>query len=595
VGEDFLADVMVPLVIGITGHRQIDPRDHAGLYGAIAAILNRVRHNYGGRARLVLLSPLAEGADRIAAMAALDSGFHLQVPLPMPRREYERDFPGSRDDFEALLLRADNWFELPYVEGNSDENVLNPVNRDRQYLAVGQYIARHCQFLIALWNGEECEEEDGCGTAAIVRYKLEGVGRTVRCAGEDDSGLACPPRNLLERTECGLVHHIWTRRQGENAPPGGQLFTERTLFPNSFAGLSGAKTYYSRICANIAEFNRDLEEGGDELQSASERSRDDLVPSRVQEQLSQEERVTLARYACADALAGKFQALTQRTTVRIHLLVGAGSILFGFYAHLIYELNPLRKPEQLLPTTIIVGALGLYLVAAWLKHFRADRLDYQNKHQDYRALAEGLRVQFFWDLAGIRESVVDYYLGKHRTELDWIRNALRNWRTTSSGAGARRPQDSIPVILEYWIKAQERYFNRHTDRQRRKALEGRVGKLLWLSLAVSGVLVLVTVLNYSREELVRGVLAVIIGVLLLVAGLTHHYTEQMAFKEHEREHARLAAAFASAAALLEKALGRGDWIRVLMLLRDSGIVALEENANWVLLHRERPLEIPAAA
>jgi hypothetical protein len=50
-----------------------------------------------------------------------------------------------------------------------------------------------------------------------------------------------------------------------------------------------------------------------------------------------------------------------------------------------------------------------------------------DKYQDYRALAEGMRVQFYWRLAGLKLSVADHYLRKQRSELDWICSAIRVW------------------------------------------------------------------------------------------------------------------------------------------------------------------------
>jgi len=38
---------------------------------------------------------------------------------------------------------------------------------------------------------------------------------------------------------------------------------------------------------------------------------------------------------------------------------------------------------------------------------------------------EGLRVQLFWNLAGLSDEVADHYLRQQRTELEWIRNAIR--------------------------------------------------------------------------------------------------------------------------------------------------------------------------
>ena len=78
---------------------------------------------------LCFLSPLARGADRLAAEIALDLGYELNVPMPFPQAEYEKDFTGidptkepyapelSADEdlaeFRALLQRADdNWLSL---------------------------------------------------------------------------------------------------------------------------------------------------------------------------------------------------------------------------------------------------------------------------------------------------------------------------------------------------------------------------------------------------------------------------------------------------------------------------------------------------
>ena len=50
---------------------------------------------------LRLVSALAEGADRIAAKAALEAGWTLEVVLPFATEEYEQDFdsPESKEAF----------------------------------------------------------------------------------------------------------------------------------------------------------------------------------------------------------------------------------------------------------------------------------------------------------------------------------------------------------------------------------------------------------------------------------------------------------------------------------------------------------------
>ena len=58
---------------------------------------------------LVLLSALAEGADRLVARVGLAAGARLIAVLPMPRSLYEIDFksPVSLEEFAKLVQQAD--------------------------------------------------------------------------------------------------------------------------------------------------------------------------------------------------------------------------------------------------------------------------------------------------------------------------------------------------------------------------------------------------------------------------------------------------------------------------------------------------------
>lgn len=43
---------------------------------------------------------------------------------------------------------------------------------------------------------------------------------------------------------------------------------------------------------------------------------------------------------------------------------------------------------------------------------------------DYRAIAEGLRMQFYWTACGNGGSISSEYLQRQRGELAWIRNVI---------------------------------------------------------------------------------------------------------------------------------------------------------------------------
>jgi hypothetical protein len=79
------------LFIGITGHRDLRTEDIPNLEKAIRQVFEGLARDYP-HTPVFLLSPLAEGADRLAARVALEMGVSLAVPMPMPQEEYEKDF-----------------------------------------------------------------------------------------------------------------------------------------------------------------------------------------------------------------------------------------------------------------------------------------------------------------------------------------------------------------------------------------------------------------------------------------------------------------------------------------------------------------------
>src|ERR1017187_4676800 len=120
-----ISNAQAPLVVGITGHRDLRDEDLRELSIAIESIFTDLKGGYPSTP-LILLSALAEGADRLAAQVALSNeiGAHLFVPLPMEQAIYEKDFQGdSLIEFRALLEQAKGHFELPLVEGNTREKI----------------------------------------------------------------------------------------------------------------------------------------------------------------------------------------------------------------------------------------------------------------------------------------------------------------------------------------------------------------------------------------------------------------------------------------------------------------------------------------
>jgi hypothetical protein len=101
----------------------------------------------------------------------------------------------------------------------------------------------------------------------------------------------------------------------------------------------------------------------------------------------------------------------------------------------------------------------------------------------------------------------------------------------------------------------------------------------------------VTVLLASAGQFLSGqqqqVLLVLMGILPLTAGIGDAISHKKAEKELIKQYRFMARIFANARKLLSDAHTLEFQRRVLKAL---GEAALEEGAEWVLMHRARPLE-----
>ena len=157
----------LPLVIGVTGHRDLREQDVPRLEPEVAAIIAGLRRDYlrnDPQTPIIVLSALAEGADRLVARVALAHVARLIAPMPMPLADYRRDFepglaPGNMAELDSLLAQA---IAAPVMRlhASLEEIRSDPVKRAEQYREVGIFINQHCQFR---WRS-------GTATARIWRF-----------------------------------------------------------------------------------------------------------------------------------------------------------------------------------------------------------------------------------------------------------------------------------------------------------------------------------------------------------------------------------------------------------------------------------------
>jgi hypothetical protein len=284
-----------------------------------------------------------------------------------------------------------------------------------------------------------------------------------------------------------------------------------------------------------------------------------------------------------DWLAVHFQMRFNQGMIVTHALAVIMGLIFIVYAEY-------GGPEFLLYLFLVLFFSG---VAFFLL---GEKRQWHRKYLDYRALAEGLRVQFYWNMAGVIETrsavfAYDNFLQKQDVDLGWIRHVMRS-------ASLRRdrrvpPNDGwVDWVVSQWVGCEEDQSGQVTYYRNKSVLKAanyrRTMRLASLSLW-AGILIaiLLAVPAGSISDSQRQMMLVLMGVLPLIAGVRDTYSHKKAERELIKQYRFMGRVFANAQRLLYSNDDLAFRRRVLMAV---GNAALEEHAEWILMHRERPME-----
>lgn len=519
------------LVVGVTGHRDIAADDEAPLRAAFGGILDRLSVECP-HTPLLVLSGLASGADSLAAEEAIARRIPIIACLPMPADEYEEDFsPGQLERFRTLLAQC-------------SRVVVTSRTRDRGYVATGHFIAQYSQVVVAFWDGEA--SRGAGGTADIIEMRMTGNPKW-----SDIEDIPYLP-------DAGPVDVIATPH--ERGPRIEAPYEVRHLTPHGATSSS-----VGDMLAHIDTYNADLAQipmpmQGSELQSFMERT--DAVTNRLQRK------------------TGHFQIL---------LLVIA---LLAAAAQIITHVPPFAK---------VIG-----LIAAFVAYKIARAHDYENRYQDYRAVAEGLRVQIAWYYAGLGHRLADAaYLRMQEGELQWIRLTLRSFHLLFCEGRTDADASHDNPICRGWIESQWEYYRGASGRELglKKRLDRitKVCVLIGTAFAVVAALALGKSLpcalfaplcrggNPPQFDLLQNLLTVPIVLASLVGAVCAHYAEKQSLVENAHRYERMFKVFDRARRDLVAV--KGDQHDSMQVIYQLGRAALIEHAEWLIMRRERPMEV----
>ena len=169
-----------PLVVGVTGHRNLVKDDYSVIFDEIKRnfeeilTLHKAKRLTVDIPSVLLFTGLAQGADMLAAKVAHQLHIPYVAVLPCELDEFKTSF----DDVDALN-ELDDYIENAYAVVVADDIEKNFENQTGQtadnyrYRQVGIHIVQRSSILLALWDGKPPKSRYGCGTADVVKIAKE--------------------------------------------------------------------------------------------------------------------------------------------------------------------------------------------------------------------------------------------------------------------------------------------------------------------------------------------------------------------------------------------------------------------------------------
>lgn len=467
----------IPIVIGVTGHRDLAPGTDGALYGHLRDLFLALQKRYPA-SPIVVLSPLAAGADTLCARAALDAGCALAAPLPLPPDEYRKDFtPGEAAVFDVLSAEAQDCFVAP----DTEPRPARPT-RGWHYRQAGLYVAAHCHLLLALWDGEPQLTEDGCGTYETVRQML----------GGDLEGLAAS----APAGKCGPLIQIVTPRAAAGKPPKEPAFW---LHQPGCAPVSRGGFPALDVFRDIDDFNWEIKMNLHWVVRERESCVAGCIDPGIAASLDGSQQALLGAFAAADTLA----VHNQQKRLRVVQALSAIALLLVL-SFLFYD-------EAASFAALVV--YGLLLLPAAAVYFLSARRKYHEKYLRFRTLAETLRVQFYLRLAGIAGPWLCIPAWRRERPVTFVENA-------AAGFIPLPPQNPRPDdARRFWVNGQLGYHRRSLQK---KGTKNRLNERasLWLLLAAVLFYFVVLLLEIFAPGLMARSLVALPGFAFGLSGLT---------------------------------------------------------------------------
>ena len=446
----------VPIVIGATGHREFKPEASEKLIAALKKECGELRKHYRS-SPFVVLSGLAEGADRMIAKAAMkELGADLIAVLPMPEADYERDFgtEESKTEFRELLDQALYVRTAPAPGGDPTWKV-DGEPRNAQYARAGAIIADYSHILFAIWDGLPARGTGG--TANQVEWFERGY-------SPSEYSLHKHALSPLSTPEPGLKIQL--------NPINAQISVIEHPQARERNG------YMQSILSKTDKYNRDVLCNRDFARS------DDAFPAGA---AGKDFEIAGTAYSKADGLSIYFSKQFHKFELAIYYFAMISIVSVNFIGESHYT------------TWLYFGlslAIAILSARVWLGSART-------RSMEDRCLAEAMRTLFFWRMAGVARPVWLAYRSRRPGLVHWISYAVRALEFCQDCRVQMQPKeggtDAVHLAKLHWVDDQKAWFLRREAKHLRRftLLKWTARFAIAASLATAGV---AAVLTFAPNE-----------------------------------------------------------------------------------------------
>ena len=449
----------VAVVVGITGKRDIKGKDEA-VREALRQALGELDARFPNTPK-ILLSALAEGADTIAAEEALArSSWQVVAPLPLRLDLYLQDFAAPAADHLGKLLEHPNvdMLELdPLVDPTTgkafevSELSRRPdgsnENRSLHYEQVGLFIAQNCALMLAVMPADERPGRVG-GTARVVDYRLRGKpDRDARSVLEHSNVLRKPI--LLDRANTGPVWLI--DLDAEDSKQAGLSRWIKVLLPDSEIPESSETSEVSETSRNATPDRQLLDRSLLLIRHLDGFNRRIPAVTKLPANPSAPEAASILRQ-----LRTTLSAIQMKVNRRVRNSIFGLAALFVLAIFALEIYSGFNRQGSWRWT---ISAYAVLVGLAFLLYHIVRRHAWQPIAEDYRAIAEALRVQIVWWEAGLIQPayrVDQFYLRGAKGSLALVRAALRHMIDAACLWPPRPNPTSEPE--QQWIHGQISFF-----------------------------------------------------------------------------------------------------------------------------------------